>query len=253
MGINAMSKFHFWSTVGSSIWIAALAGTINGITTFTLLFERSAHMSGRATDLGVALIAPFIVDDTARRTAFLEEALIIGVITASFVFGAVCGTKLIRSIGLGRTIVIIGITIAIAGSMAFFVPEGETSVWSFERALWAFLLPFAMGMQNASTTLTPIGRTTHVTGTLTDLGVSIASNTRRKTIHLFTRWGGFVSGGAVALWMVLFIPSPAASLLLCAAFAIITGGVLAHPAVVRKLSPVVSMTGGQTDNSVAGQ
>ena len=237
---ESMTKFHYWSTVGSNIWIAVLAGYLNAFTTVALLFERSSHMSGRATDLGRGIMA-FFVESGAKRTALVEEAVIILIISACFVAGAAIGTKLNRSIGLAKTIIVIGLFIATAYLMVLIeLPAGVKDVFSLERSLWSFLLCFPMGMQNAATTLTPMGRSTHVTGTLTDLGISIASRTNRQTIHLFGRWVGFVGGSAIGLGVFLVVPSLPTQLLILATSYVVTGGFFVYPAVKRRLGPVLT-------------
>lgn len=242
-----LSPFQYWSKVGTNVWTTVLAGMINAITTFSLLFERSSHMSGRATDLGVGFAAPFIVADQARRTAFWEEGLIVLIIMASFVFGAVLGAILIRTVGFGAGVMIVAFPIALAGIMIYHgVAPGAANAFSTERAVWGFLLALPMGMQNALTSLTPIGRSTHVTGTLTDLGISIASHTHKKTIHLFARWAGFALGGAAGLWMFFNIAATSTHLLICATLTFTTGCFFAHPGVRKKLCIVIVEPGRTT-------
>lgn len=237
--IAEMSKFHYWSTVGSNIWIAALAGYLNAFTTVSLLFERSSHMTGRATDMGRGIMA-FFVETGATRSALVEEAVIIFIILTSFLAGAIIGTKLTRSIGLAKTIIVIGLWVGISCLMVVIeLPAGVKDVFSLERSLWAALLCFPMGMQNAATTLTPIGRSTHITGTLTDLGISIASRTNRQTIHLFCRWGGFVGGSAVGLGVFLIAPALSVQLFILATCYIVTGAFFAYPAVKKRLDSVL--------------
>jgi len=242
MSINAMSKFHFWSTVGSTIWLAILAGCLNAFTTVALLHERASHLSGRATDLGKGFMAYFVYPDGIARTKLFEEALIISIITASFIAGATLGAKLMRTIGLGKAIMIVGVLIGISSIMVLVgFPAGARCVFSFERAVWALILPFAMGIQNASTTLTSLGRTTHVTGTLTDLGIAISNREHKNAIRLFSMWTGFTVGGSAGFLTFFYIPSLFTQLAILTAAFIITGSSYAHPAVARKLSPVVGM------------
>jgi uncharacterized membrane protein YoaK (UPF0700 family) len=228
--------------VASTIWIAMLAGCVNAFTAMALLFERSGYMSGRATDLGMGLMAPFVLTDKATITGLFEEALIILIITVAFVAGGILGTKLMRAIGLGKTLIIVSLFIFTAYLMVIIeIPAGVVDVFSFERSLWAFLFCFPMGMQNAITTLTLIGRTTHVTGTLTDLGISIASGTHKRTIHVLCRWLGFAFGGSVGLLIFFHIPFHCTQLLILAIATIVTGGFYAHPAIKRRLGPVISI------------
>ncbi|MBT9137848.1 MAG: hypothetical protein DDT31_00389 [Syntrophomonadaceae bacterium] len=235
-----MSRFHYWSMVGSNVWLAILAGYLNAFSTVALLFERSAHMSGRATDLGRGFMAFFVLTDAAARTRLFEEAVIILIITASFLAGAILGAKLMRTIGLGKTIMMIGVFIGVSSIMVLIgLPSGVINVFSLERSLWAILLCIPMGMQNAATSVTSMGRSTHVTGTLTDLGISIAEGTYKKTIHLSCRWGGFVGGSGIGLGIFLAVPSLSTQLLILALCALLTGAFFAHPAVRRKLGTVL--------------
>jgi len=245
MGINAMSKFHFWSTVGTTIWFSALAAYLTTFTAGSLLFEAAAYMSGRSMDIGRGLMAFFVSPEGIARTKLYEEALIIAIILTTFVVGGMVGNKLLGSIGFGKTILIVGSLIGTACIMVLVgFPAGEPDTWSFERAAWALILPFAMGIQNAITTLTSVGRTTHVTGTLTDLGIAIGNREHRKAIFFFSMWAGFAVGSGIAFVTFLHIPSTFIRLLILAIAFGISGSFYAHPAVVRRLSPVISMTGG---------
>lgn len=171
-----ISFFSYCSIICANVWVAILAGFINTTTTLSILFERSAHMSGRANDLGKGLIAPFIVTDGTKKNMLYEEALIILVITVAFVCGSYLGAKALKKLGFGKSIIVVGLPLALASlSVLVGVSAGTEGNFCYARVLWACLLAFPMGMQNAITSLTPIGRSTHVTGTLTDLGISIAN------------------------------------------------------------------------------
>ncbi len=144
---------------------------------------------------------------------------------------------------------IVGALVGISAIMVLMgVPSGVPDAFSVTRSLWALLVCLPMGVQNAVTTLTSVGRTTHVTGTLTDLGIAIANRTHRTTIHLSCRWAGFAFGGSAGLLTFVYIPSLFAQLAILTIVIIITGSFYAHPAVVRKLSPVISMRGHRPDN-----
>ena len=232
--------WRYWSMVGGNIWLAMLAGYMNAFSTVSLLFKRSAHMSGRATDLGRGLMAPFVLTDVAARTRLFEEAVIIAIMTVSFVAGAVLGTKLKAACGMGKALIMVGLLISVGAVTIYMgLPAGVLNVFSLERAIWAILLCVPMGMQNAVTSLTPIGRSTHITGTLTDLGTAIADKAHSVTVHLSCRWGGFVLGGSVGLWVFFHLPSLFSQMLILAAATIITGAFYAHPAIRRKLGKVI--------------
>lgn len=231
-----MSFFTYCSIVCSNVWVMILAGFVNATTTLSLLFERSSHMSGRANDLGKGIIAPFIVEDEIRKNVLYEEALIILIITLVFVFGSYLGAKLFTKIGFGKSIIAVGLPLALASLSVFIgVSSGIEGNFCYARVWWAFILVLPMGMQNAITSLTPIGRSTHVTGTLTDLGISIANSEKRKFVHLFLRWAGFVVGTSLGLLGYVLIPSLSIRLLISTAYIVFTGVFFLLPAVKEKL------------------
>ncbi|MGV8146718.1 MAG: DUF1275 family protein [Alkaliphilus sp.] len=233
---DEISFFSYCSIICANAWITILAGFINTTTTLSILFERSAHMSGRANDLGKGLIAPFIVTDGVAKSKLYEEAVIILIITIAFVVGSFIGSKFLKKIGFGKSIITVAVPLVLASVAVFFgVDAGIEGNFCFARALWATLLALPMGMQNAITSLTPIGRSTHITGTLTDLGISISTSDKRKSIHLFSRWVSFVAGAALGLLAYMVIPSLSIRLLLSTLYVVLTGVFFLLPIVKRKL------------------
>ncbi|MCF6464850.1 DUF1275 family protein, partial [Clostridium sp. Cult2] len=64
------------------------------------------------------------------------------------------------------------------------------------------IIPMAMGGQNAATSLTPINRTTHLTGPATDIGINIAKGNWNTVKFWLLRWIGFPLGSIIGFNLV---------------------------------------------------
>ena len=91
------------------------------------------------------------------------------------------------------------------------------------------LVPMAMGVQNAATSLTRINRTTHLTGSATDIGINIAKRNWRLVGFWLLRWIGFPIGSVIGLNLVNLVESgimSVSTILIIPAVIIILTGIL---------------------------
>ena len=105
-------------------------------------------------------------------------------IIAAFVIGSFISTVITKRGGLKQGLIFTGILIMISS-----LPIS----WKYININMIFL-PMGMGCQNAATSLTPINRTTHLTGPITDLGMSLAKKNWNGTLFWVLRLIGFALG-----------------------------------------------------------
>jgi uncharacterized membrane protein YoaK (UPF0700 family) len=178
-------------------------GAINALTTFSVVFLRSAHMTGPASDQ-----AKYLLSDPSL-------ALLTTVIIGSYVFGAFAATKILLRYGFTTAMLGAAVPMLLAVMTINLGLRGaDTSVLEAGRVIIAFLLPFSMGWQNSVTSQGKIGRTTHLTGELTDLGIAIARKNRTRVIYLFLKYLGFVAGGIAGYLGSQFNPALALTVII---------------------------------------
>ncbi len=173
-----------WITVLVGVAITFWTGALNGVTTLTILFGRAVHVTGTITDIGIhALLLPI-------------NALLLTIMWISYVLGGILGGKLLDRIGFTTSLLLIAGMIAIGALLVWggFYAESPED-YGFGRMVIAFVLPFAMGFQNAVTSSTPIGRTTHFTGPSTDMSLALAKGNYHLASRLFLKILGFTLGG----------------------------------------------------------
>ncbi|MBI5418062.1 DUF1275 domain-containing protein [Candidatus Poribacteria bacterium] len=140
--------------------IFVFLGGYTGILTALILGHFVNCMSGNATETGISL---------GKKD--IPEALLFCSIVLAFIFGAFLAAKAIDKIKYGY------IPILITESILLI------SIRNFLNAPALVLSSLAMGLQNGLTSYTTWSsgkiRTTHVTGTTTDIGVSLA----KKDMH----------------------------------------------------------------------
>lgn len=155
--------------------LAFVAGWIDVFALRFVLKENTSFLTGRVAKLGESLLQGDI-------SGFMLLILII----LSFVIGAFVSAFVTQRKGLSAGLYLSGIAILIT---ALLVLVGDkTTNFAF------FLIPFAMGAQNAATSLTPIGRTTHMTGPITDIGIYMSRGNWRCVLRLVIRLFAFVLG-----------------------------------------------------------
>lgn len=156
--------------------LVMMAGWIDTVGVQVFTNERVSFMTGRAAELG-ELIAK----------GDMRGFLFILIIVLIFVVGATISAKITRKWGLMGGLTFSGMLLIIA---AFFTYEGETHFVEIA-------IPMAMGGQNAATSLTPINRTTHLTGPATDIGLYLSSGNWNGIIFWLLRWIAFPVGAFI--------------------------------------------------------
>ncbi len=166
-----------------------LAGLTNSLSIITIgVF--TTHVTGAATNAGVNL----------GNLNLPSVALYIGVLTF-FIIGGFFGASLMSRRGLAPSILLAGALLIIAG---IFAPA-KILQRSTDQFVFSFLAATAMGAQNASTTSTPLGRTTHITGASTDLGVALSRMDGKNSVRLGLFVLSFIVGTIVAFFLQIMV------------------------------------------------
>lgn len=205
-----ISRLPSWVWLGAGL-LAAVAGSVNAMALLGLDHEAVSHVTGTATRLGLALTSP---EGSVERAGAVRLALLV----ACFGVGALLSGVLIRSSSLvfGRTY---GVALLIeAALLALAVPLLQRGQFAGE-----LMAASACGLQNAMATTYSgaVVRTTHLTGVVTDLGLSLGHalrggglDLRRIGLHAIIL-GGFLLGAALggvgwARWQHAALLVPAA-------------------------------------------
>lgn len=161
--------------------LVIMAGWINVVGLKLFLKENSSFMSGRGAILGVWAFQ--------KNPAALMKVIIIVI---SFILGSYISTLITKKMGLAGGLCFTGVSIIITAFMA-----NRSSI-----PFAIITLPMAMGGQNAATSLTPINRTTHLTGPATDIGINLAKGNWSTAIFWILRWVGFPIGSFIGFYLV---------------------------------------------------
>ncbi|MFH5880958.1 MAG: YoaK family protein [Candidatus Izemoplasmataceae bacterium] len=167
------------------------SGSINMIATYAILFSRVSHMTGPASDL-----SRFLVTD-------IRMAFYLMLIVFSFIFGAYMSAIVAKYIKFSANLMLS--TLPALVSMILILTNNQM-IESLGTHIFAMLLPMGMGWQNGATSQSEIGRTTHVTGDITDIGIGIARGDWAKTFYFSVKFLGYVSGGITGLLIMDFSP-----------------------------------------------
>lgn len=173
-----------WTVFLVGALLSFSAGTVNGAATVALVFERTMHMSGRGSDL-------------LRDLIFNPpEGLLVFCLLGSFLLGAFLAGLLVPR--HGATIVLLAgaaLLAAAAGTVAATGASAGETAFDLNRYIVASLLALAGGLQNSATSLAGVGRTTHITGSLTDVGIAVATRNRSRAAFLSAKLVAFSAGG----------------------------------------------------------
>ncbi len=153
--------------------LVMMAGWVDTAGVKFFLNERVSFMTGRAAQIGEWLAA-----------GEFEQFFYLLLIVLMFILGAGISTKITRKWGLTG-----GLTFV--GALLFF---SALPVYIGEVRFVAIAIPLAMGAQNAATSLTPINRTTHLTGPATDIGIRLSSGDINGAVFWILRWLAFPLG-----------------------------------------------------------
>lgn len=182
------------SSVGFVLVFAS--GWLNIVGLRYAFFDSVSYVSGRGIRIGMAMFDGDLF--------FLAVAL--GTLL-SFIFGGYVGAILTRRLGIGS-----GLLVSAAAVICSGVIFAMTEINAFEASeaasyLSMHILPFATGCMNASTSMTGIGRTTHLTGPATDIGMSLAAGKKKQAAYWCVRWLGFIMGAFMAMLAFAFMKS----------------------------------------------
>lgn len=198
MGLQS-AEFKGWQMLAHNpirVTIASIlsfwAGNLNGMTTVSVLFERSSHVSGRIANIGI-----FIVNRP-------EAILLVANIWLSFVAGSFLAVIMLKRSGLTRSLLLVSVGVSI-GALAVWqgAYAQDAGDIGLGRQLIAFILPLTMGFQNSITSQLPLGRTTHWTGDSTDLGIALAKSNYSHAIFVISKIFSFIAGAALGAYLIL--------------------------------------------------
>ena len=153
--------------------LVMIAGWVDTVGVKIFLHERVSFMTGRAAQIGEWL----------ARSEY-KKLSIIAIIVIAFIAGAGISTRITKKWGLTGGLSFTGLLLFLSALMVYtehvrFVP---------------IAIPFAMGSQNAATSLTAINRTTHLTGPATDIGIRLSMGDWNGAMFWILRWIAFPIG-----------------------------------------------------------
>lgn len=157
------------------------------------IVDSLSYMTGRGVRMGMAI---FEGDVTALLYAMGS--------LAAFMFGSYIGARATKRKGIGFSLLITSFFLLLVSvivilrdthllSEIFPVSEGFTLMPTMLLTL------ISMGSMNGATSLTLIGRTTHLTGTATDIGLNLAIGKKKTAMFHLLRWVGLFMGAFVAM------------------------------------------------------
>lgn len=181
----------YWHNTAIAAVLSFWAGNFNSLSSISILFERSSHVSGRIADIGIDLVLMPV------------GAFFMVVIWISFVFGSYLAGLLLPKLGLTKSLILQSVYIFIA---AFVVAAGISADTSSDlgigKAIVAFILPLSMGFQNSITTQLPLERTTHWTGASTDLGIALSQGSYPLVAFISVKIFSFIVGAALMAYFI---------------------------------------------------
>jgi uncharacterized membrane protein YoaK (UPF0700 family) len=187
-----MTKLPSWVLAGGAL-LAFIAGIVNTVGFLGVAHESITHLTGTTTLLGIAIGEGDVPN-------MLHFAAMIG----SFLAGAVANGLILKdaTLRLGRRygVVLVAEALLLAGSALALGAGNQAGV---------YLASAGVGLQNAmfSTYSGAVMRTTHVSGTLTDIGIffgqwlgGVAINKRHMRL-LLTLVIAFFLGATAGTWL----------------------------------------------------
>lgn len=190
--LNERNKVEFFAIVFGAVFLSINAGFINGVS-FHMAQTSVTHVTGSTSRAGLAL-----------GEGNMEEFCVFTAIVLSFIFGSLITGRFMphSSFHLGLEygpLFLIGAALLLfACLVAFLAPD--TNAYFYFAAM-------ASGLQNSMTTKYSgnILRTTHMTGTATDIGLilgrlSVGDDRERWKLHvLVPMFVGFFFGGVMSV------------------------------------------------------
>lgn len=161
--------------------LVLMAGWINTVGIKLFLLESPAFMTGRGLLLGYWAFKGDI-------HAFVR----ISIVVSAFIAGASISTLITKKTGLIGGLFFVAILLII----------GAFNIYFNKMKIITIIIPMAMGAQNATCSLTPINRTTHLTGAATDIGINIANGNWDIVRFWLIRWIAFPLGAFIGFNLV---------------------------------------------------
>ena len=162
-----------------------LAGLTNSLS-IIIMGVFTTHVTGAATNAGRYL--------GSLNVSLFE--LYIGLFFF-FIIGSFFATILMAKKGFPVPILFAGALLIAAGVLT----PPKIQPGSTDQFIFGFLVAVAMGAQNASTGLTPIGRTTHITGATTEFGISLGRMDKKNLVRLGSFILSFIAGTFTAFFL----------------------------------------------------
>lgn len=170
---NITHLYHFNVILAGGFLLSLGAGFVGGASLAGLYAAPVVHMSGNALRTGVALAQLEWIE--MFNVAFVWVFFLVGSAISAFMVSATRKFRLKRIYGLALVIESVWLL------MAYFTSQDGREDMD-ERLVWVseYFAAMAMGMQNAlcTTYSGAVIRTTHVTGSVTDIGMAIGHELR---------------------------------------------------------------------------
>lgn len=187
--------------------LVMMAGWINVIGARLLLENQNSFLSGKAEEIG-----------SWFAQGELRSHLIVIWIVVAFIMGAGFSSIITKKYGLTGGLIFTGLILLIA---SFPVSHGNFRFVSIA-------IPLTMGSQNAATSLTPINRTTHLTGPATDIGINLFQGDFKGAMFWIIRWIAFPIGAYIGYEFIEFVVhvkrlDPSLSFIVPAVIILLTG------------------------------
>lgn len=156
------------------------------------IVDSLSYVTGRGVRMGMA-----IFEGDVSTLLYALGTLI------SFVLGSYIGARATSKKGIGFSLLITSFFLFLVSLIVIsreyhliskFFPSSE----EFALTLTMVLTLISMGSMNGATSLTLIGRTTHLTGTATDIGLNLAIGKKKTAMFHLLRWVGLFMGAFVA-------------------------------------------------------
>lgn len=158
--------------------LAMMAGWVDTVGVYIFLDENSSFLTGRVAKLGTHLLKGEILK--------IREIMMIIVF---FIVGSYFCTLITKRKGFTLGLSFVALLVLLTPFISLLVKNKYVAL---------ITIPMGMGGQNAATSLTPIGRTTHLTGPATDIGINLAHGNWKAAAFWMLRWGGFFAGVIIA-------------------------------------------------------
>lgn len=174
------------SSVGFILIFAAGWVNIQGLRMGML--DSMSYMTGRGVRIGTSL---FEGDFYGLMYAVFT---VIIYMTGSFI-----GAKITRKKGIGRGLICTALFLSVVAGVPAMSGSFVAGHFSGTQSVVLLFMLLSMGCMNGCTSLTKIGRTTHLTGTATDVGLHLALGNFQTSLFHMLRWIGFFMGVFVAM------------------------------------------------------